>query len=1072
MRNLIVIICFTIFLPQVLFTQSISQIPNLLIWLRADTAISLSGSEVTQWGDISGNNNHFFPVTSATQPSFVGSSSMNNEPYIFFNGTKRMQTSGNFSLGNATVIVIAENNSGDPQFGRTIDHTYNFGFWIGRGSGSTVGGGFYEGSAPYGNFMSINLDQPYAITMVRDGSLTSSFRGSEPFPIPTRTTASNLTAPNKIVLGASVVGGDSGNKDIYEVIIFNRALDEGELDIVRAYLMNRYSVNVSLGGQINVIDSFCPITLTPSSGFSSYLWSTGELTPTIDVVQSGSYWVRATDQLGFYSYDTIEVSLPEIPGPVNNFICQGLSNSWSADMGPGFTYLWSTGETTPSIDITTPGTYNVTVFDAFGCSRNSGDFTFTVDNYAETAFLGNDTTLCSGNNVALQIGAPETMEYYWNGSSAGAQQPFFEVTSTGEVTLESINVNGCVAQDTIFVTVSGTAPDAVFNTNNVCYESAVAFTDLSVPANGDPIASWSWNFGDGQLSTEQSPSYMYTAPGTYNVELFVLSQGGCGETVNNTVTVHENPTAGFSFTGYCEGKTIQFSNSSAAGSAAITSYYWDFDMPWTGAYNNSTVPVPNRVFDPEGLYDVMLVVTDANNCDDTLIAQIDIYPSPEMDISLEDACQGTPVSIVNNTVTDPGSTYLWDFGDNTTSILPVPIKSYSIYGSYTVTLQVVGSNGCDASASQVVNVFAAPVAAMDLGPACVGSPLTLTDLSDVWGSEIDSVFWVVNSQDTLYGPAAVYDLQQLGQQEIEIVVTSEQGCSSSASQFVDVTESLDASFSAFPNVLAGGEPFTFTNTSEGLYLSQWNFGDGGTSFDEDPTHTYPVPADSAYYTVSLVLINLSGCTDSVAQEILVLRPFTDLLIDEMYHDDQNDNHVVGVHMVNAGSNALGRVVLTMETVKGELFTETWTGYLPAGQDSIYVFNAQPNVLLSPEDRGDTYICVEGVGYNLANQVEPDLSNNKVCMNIEGEEAVLLPLYPNPVTENAVIEVLINTEIEIGLSLSDSRGRMVRDFVSEFTALAPGLYNFTLNIEGLRKGVYYLNLSTKEGEKQTIKVMTN
>jgi hypothetical protein len=411
--------------------QTISDIPNLTIWLRADTGLVFNGAEIDQWSDISGNNNHFVSVLSTTRPAFVANSALNGTPYLFFNGTKRMQSVNNLSFANSTVIVVAENNTGDPTFGRTIDHRYDFGFWIGRGSTTNVGGGFYEPDPPYGNFIAMPLDQPYVISMLRQGATVSSYSGSVPFTSPTRTTYGSATLSNKIMLGASLLGGDNGNKDIYEVIIFNRELSLSELSTVHNYLSSRYASSVALGPDVVIDDNLCPATLNTGPGFNAFLWSTGETTASINANQSGTYWVRATNNLGFYSYDTINVTLPVIPPPINTAICVNESNTWNADMGPGFTYLWSTGATTPSLAITTPGTYSVIVTGPGGCSRNSGDYTFSIDNYENTAFLGNDTTLCSGNLIALQIGASETVTYDWNGTSTPTQPSFWEVDTTG-----------------------------------------------------------------------------------------------------------------------------------------------------------------------------------------------------------------------------------------------------------------------------------------------------------------------------------------------------------------------------------------------------------------------------------------------------------------------------------------------------------------------------------------------------------------------------------------------------------------------------------------------------------------
>ena len=150
---------------------------------------------------------------------------------------------------------------------------------------------------------------------------------------------------------------------------------------------------MDLGEDIYVQDRFCDTNLTATSGYTNILWSTGATTPSISV-NEGTYWVEGTDLFGFVHRDTIEVHYPEIPGPPANGICTGGSVIWDVDLGPGFTYLWNTTETTPSISITSAGSYSVEIFDLYGCSRMSNTETLYIDDYANTATLGNDTTLC------------------------------------------------------------------------------------------------------------------------------------------------------------------------------------------------------------------------------------------------------------------------------------------------------------------------------------------------------------------------------------------------------------------------------------------------------------------------------------------------------------------------------------------------------------------------------------------------------------------------------------------------------------------------------------------------------
>src|SRR5207245_1636024 len=105
------------------------------------------------------------------------------------------------------------------------------------------------------------------------------------------------------------------------------------------------------------------------------------------------------------------------------------------------------------------------------------------------------------------------------------------------------------------------------------------FTDQSTPGTAT-IMSWAWTFGDGETSTAQNPSHIYSAPGTYNVSLTATNSVGPGSTTKtNYITVDPvPPTAAFSGTPTSGDAplTVSFTDESTAGTSPITSRLWSF----------------------------------------------------------------------------------------------------------------------------------------------------------------------------------------------------------------------------------------------------------------------------------------------------------------------------------------------------------------------------------------------------------------------------------------------------------------------------------------------------------------
>jgi hypothetical protein len=126
---------------------------------------------------------------------------------------------------------------------------------------------------------------------------------------------------------------------------------------------------VNLGAD-GIICEGSSVILSAGTGFAAYLWSNGDNSNSINVSDPGEYWVEVTDNNGCSNRDTI--MLTAVPKPVvslgvDQTVCQG--NSLLLDAGSGFsTYLWSTGETTATINAGEYGEYWVEVTDANGCS--------------------------------------------------------------------------------------------------------------------------------------------------------------------------------------------------------------------------------------------------------------------------------------------------------------------------------------------------------------------------------------------------------------------------------------------------------------------------------------------------------------------------------------------------------------------------------------------------------------------------------------------------------------------------------------------------------------------------------
>lgn len=244
--------------------------------------------------------------------------------------------------------------------------------------------------------------------------------------------------------------------------------------------------------------------------FDTYAWSDGSNGNSITATQSGIYWLTVTKG-GCSFTDSITVNLSGINDvlPTGVAICAGSTATLDAG-NAGASYLWSTTETTQTIQVTQSGTYSVIV-SLNGCSKQ---FSCKVETINTAVNLGADTTICSSITLDAGSGA----DYYiW---TTGATSQTITVSQTGWYGAVYYK-NGCYGYDSIYVTnsaVSVNLPDSLF----IC-KGSTATLDA-----GNAGATYAWSDG----STNQT--LVVDESGVYEV---VVTNGPCTGDGRTVVTV-------------------------------------------------------------------------------------------------------------------------------------------------------------------------------------------------------------------------------------------------------------------------------------------------------------------------------------------------------------------------------------------------------------------------------------------------------------------------------------------------------------------------------------------------------
>jgi gliding motility-associated-like protein len=771
------------------------------------------------------------------------------------------------------------------------------------------------------------------------------------------------------------------------------------------------SVTVNAMPVINVADATICLndnaTLTAPAGFTSYSWSNGDTSPSITVspAATSSYTVNVTDVNTCTTSDAATVTVNALPVAFagnDQTICQNSPANLSATGGSS--YVWNPGSIAGQNIIVYPSStqaYDVLVTDVNGCTGT--DQVLVNVNPFPTVDAGGDLGVCRGSSATLNV-VNGSGTYLWTPGGYTTSSITVTPLATTTYTLVVSDAIGCSGSDIVTIQVNPIPQAAFVNSGPVCISNPITFTDNSTVQTGS-IASWNWDFGNGSVSNIQNPAETYSGSGTFNVQLLVISNAGCRDSIAQTVTVNALPavdagtnasicpgfnatltgtgsgtyswspggettssitispsattdyqltvtdangcqntdlatvvvnpvptadagqdqsvcfgsnvdllasggdtyvwspgniqSAGYSFTAsstgtysvlvtnqfgcedtdditvqvnpipvanfmssgsVCEDNDVVFTDNSAITSGSINTWQWNF-----GNSTSSNTQSPTASFSDPGTFQVSLIVTSDQGCQDTITQQQTIWATPVALFSNSEVCMGLPSSFSNLSSISDGSAlvYAWDLGDGYTTSDPTPQHQYNSYGAYNANLVVTSPNGCSNSFATTVLVHALPTAAFTVGPVCEDDPAAFIDGSTIPVGNIASWNWTFGDNtagSNSSNPSHTYT--DPGTYPITMAIVSDHGCPDNTTGLIRIIPKPVVDFAT--EDVCFGFPSSLTDLSYPVTGSivqyQWNFGDGSTSSDQNPEHTFNT---WGWFQVSLTAVTDSGCVETL-----------------------------------------------------------------------------------------------------------------------------------------------------------------------------------------------------------------
>ncbi|HVP96343.1 PKD domain-containing protein [Methanoregula sp.] len=425
----------------------------------------------------------------------------------------------------------------------------------------------------------------------------------------------------------------------------------------------------------------------------------------------------------------------------------------------------------------------------------------------------------------------------------------------------------------------GAVPVASFISN--ASSGNVPLTVQFVDSSLNSPTSWTWLFGDGGISTLQNPSHIYTTPGTYTVTLIAANSAG-----TNTATYQGYVTA----TKAASVPVVSFVTNVTAGSPPFTVQFLDTSTnspaSWVWSFGDggtSASPNPVHTYTSSGSFTVTLTATNAAGSNTTsmsnyiTILPVTVVPTAIFKTTITSGYEPLTVQFVDASTNSPNS-WVWSFGDGGTSTLQNPSHTYTAAGSYTVTLtasNIVGSNTVSQPGYITVNA-AMPAAAFTSNVTSGTNPLSVQFI-DTTNNTPTGWYWTFGDGGTSTLQNPIHTFTTVGSYAVSLGATNSAGSNTTTMPaYITVSNALSAPSSSFSaDIRSGNAPLTvqFQDTSSNSPNGwQWLFGDGSTSTDQNPMHTYTTAGS---YSVSLTTVNPGGHNTTVMPGfITVAEPFT------------------------------------------------------------------------------------------------------------------------------------------------------------------------------------------------------
>lgn len=597
-------------------------------------------------------------------------------------------------------------------------------------------------------------------------------------------------------------------------------------------------------------------TVTPQTGAPAY----------IDYLVSGTQTTTCigprTDTVRVYTSPPLAVAI----SPSSPMICSGSSVTVTATPSGGspvYTYLWNTGATTPSITVSTPGTYTVSVMDQLSGCPPSVQQVVVGASPTPAAPTASGTTICSGGTATLTATGPGGTYSWYSASSGGTLlgtgASFTTPVLTANATYYVETLLGCVsARTAVTVSVSPLPAAPTASGTTIC---AGATANLTATAPGGTYEWYTAATGGTPLATATSyTTPALTATTTYYVQTTV---GGCpGPRTAVTVTVTPLPAAPTApGTTICTGNTATITATGPGGT-----YQW-YDAATGGNLLVTAASYTTPTLTAAATY---YVQTTVNGCTGPRTSvTVNVNPPPAAPTALGTTiCSGSTATV---TATAPGGTYSWYSASSGGTALGTGASFTTPVLTSTTTYYVETLLGCVSSRTPVtVSVTPLPAAPTVAGTTiCAGSTATLAATAP--GGTYQWYDAAIGG--TFLGSGITFTTPTLTSTTTYYIQTTVNGCPGPRTAATVTVTPLPAAPTAAGATICADNNVTLTATGPGGTYQWFDAASGGNLLNTGASFITPVLSANTTYYVQTIVGGCAGPRTAVTVNIIpIINP--------------------------------------------------------------------------------------------------------------------------------------------------------------------------------------------------------